>query len=117
VAKRNAFDDALTDEQQAFLKQGKAIKPKPQKKKAAPSRSSPATKEDFTPKIPLVVGVAAHYPTAGTGSVNARIDSAVTNALSRASLERRIEQKTPWMQRDIIAEALSEWLKKHGYLN
>jgi hypothetical protein len=35
----------------------------------------------------------------------------------RASVERRIERKAPSTQRDIIAEALSDWLKKHWHLN
>lgn len=48
---------------------------------------------------------------AGTGAINARIDPRVTTALLRASLDRRIEGKTP----SIIAEALIEWLKKNGY--
>ncbi len=53
--------------------------------------------------------------TAGTGAINARIDPNITTALLRASLERRIEGKVPSTHRDIIAEALTEWLKKHDY--
>ena len=39
----------------------------------------------------------------------------VTTALLRASVERRIQGVAPSTQRDIIAEALSAWLKKNGY--
>ena len=54
-------------------------------------------------------------PLAGTGTITARIDPIITTALLRASLERRIEGKVPSTHRDIIAEALTDWLKKHGY--
>ena len=52
---------------------------------------------------------------AGTGTINARIDATITTALLRASVNRRIDGKTIWTQRDIIAEALTDWLKKHDY--
>jgi len=58
----------------------------------------------------------AQYSLAGTGSINARIDPLITTALLRASVERRISRQTPSTQRDIIAEALSDWLKKLGYI-
>jgi hypothetical protein len=53
----------------------------------------------------------------GTGSIDARIDPAIATALLRASVERRIKRQAPSTQRDIIAEALSDWLKKYGHLN
>jgi len=52
---------------------------------------------------------------ASTGAINARIDPIITTALMRASLERRIAGQTPSTQREIIAEALAEWLKKNGF--
>ena len=53
---------------------------------------------------------------AGTGTITARIDPIITTALLRASLERRIEGRVSSTHRDIIAEALLDWLKKHGYV-
>ena len=52
-----------------------------------------------------------------TGSIGARADAVIATALLRASVERRIKRQAPSTQRDIIAEALSDWLKKHGHLN
>lgn len=76
-------------------------------------------KENFTheapPAAPPQKPAQAGQALAGTGAINARIDPTITVALLRASLERRIEGKIPSTQRDIIAEALAEWLKKHGY--
>jgi hypothetical protein len=34
----------------------------------------------------------------------------------RASFDRKLKREKPWTQQDIAAEALSLWLKKHGYL-
>ena len=121
MVKRRSLDDALTPDEAAFLKQ-KAMtrpqfaKPKPPTKKETPLMTSPALKEDFAPNTSPVANNPAQYSLAGTGSINARIDPLVTTALLRASVERRIERQTPSTQRDIIAEALCDWLKKHGYM-
>jgi outer membrane biosynthesis protein TonB len=126
VVRRRSLDDALTPDEEAFLKQEKPAKPQtpkpkskpqPQKKKESQPMNRSAIKEDFTPDTSSASNSPAQYSLAGTGSVNARIDPLITTALLRASLERRIERQTPTTQRDIIAEALSDWLKKHGYFN
>jgi len=79
--------------------------------------TKPALKEIFAPDPSPVANNPAQYSLAGTGSINARIDPLITTTLLRASVDRRISRQTPSTQRDIIAEALSDWLKKHGYLN
>jgi hypothetical protein len=121
VAKRRSLDDALTPEEEAFLKlttpNQQSIKPKPKKKKESPPMSRPAIKEDFAPDESAASSNPVQYSLVGTGSINARIDPAIATALLRASVERRIERQAPSTQRDIIAEALSDWLKKHGHLN
>ena len=76
-------------------------------------------KETFTHESPPVVQqqrVPKPSPVAaGTGAINARIDPAITTALLRAAVERRIEGNSLSTQREIIAEALTDWLKKNGY--
>ena len=120
MVKRRSLDDALTPEEEAFLKlttttKQQSIKPKP--KKESPLMPRPAIKEDFAPDESVASNTPAQYSLVGTGSINARIDPAIATALLRASVERRIERQAPSTQRDIIAEALSDWLKKHGHLN
>ena len=76
----------------------------------------PARTQKFVPETqvqPESTGQPA--AAASMGSVNARIDPAITTALMRASLERRIQRLTPSTHREIVAEALTDWLKKHGY--
>lgn len=122
--KRRTLGDALSPEVEAFLNQGKqpkakpsTSKPKPKPKKETPPMSKPALKSEFSADSSPAANNPTHYALPGTGSVNARIEHHITAALQRASTERRIERQTPWMQRDIISEALSDWLKKRGFLN
>jgi hypothetical protein len=120
VVKRRSLDDALTPEEAAFLKPEeparlRSTKSKPQKKETTPMTRH-AIKEVFTPDSSPSTNNPVQYSLAGTGSINARIDPLITTALLRASVERRISRQTPSTQRDIIAEALTDWLKKYGYL-
>ncbi len=78
-----------------------------------------ALKESFTheaaPPVQRQKTTQRGPATAGTGAINARIDPSITTALLRASLDRRIAGRNPSTMRDIIAEALSDWLIKHEY--
>lgn len=56
------------------------------------------------------------FTMAGAVSLNVRIEPEISTALLRASMDRKIQRLDPFTQRDIVAEALAEWLKKHGYL-
>jgi len=124
VAKRRSLDDALTPEEEAFLRPPTPItsntpnpdpRPKPEPKKEQPTMSRTALKERFTQDTPQPDSNPAQHTLAGTGSINARIDPRITTSLLRASVERRIAGVTPSTQREIIAEALTLWLKKNGF--
>jgi hypothetical protein len=127
VVKRRTLDEVLTAEQTAFLRTGKAIPQEQNQSKLKPEQEEPPMprptplKENFIqaapPAQPQKAAQAAQAPQAiaGAGAINARIDPKITTALLRASLERRIEGRTPSTQRDIIAEAVTDWLKKNGY--
>lgn len=126
MVKRRSLDDALTPEEEAFLKTGTPAKakttipkPKPKPKKEATPMTRPAVKlkEEFPPAAPPASNSTPGYGVAGNGAINARIDPQITTALLRASVERRIQGVAPSTQRDIIAEALTDWLKKNGYFN
>jgi len=125
VVKRRSLDDALTPEEEAFVKK-ESVKPKPKpgtkpqpENKEEPMPRPIVLKESFTQEVPPPAP--AQKPTqvgqalAGTGAINARIDPAITTALLRASVERRIAGISPSTQREIIAEALITWLKKNGF--
>jgi hypothetical protein len=86
--------------------------------------NQPATvKQTFTPErapqriAPITEPFSRSGTGASNGAVNVRIDPKITNALARASLERRINQQPTSLHREIVAEALAVWLKKHGYLD
>jgi hypothetical protein len=126
VVKRRSLDDALTPEEEAFVKSGRSKpkpetnpKPQPEKKEETPMPRPIALKESFTHEAAPPVQPQKSPPPgqshAGIASINARIDPAITGALIRASVEQRLAGKTPSTQREIIAEALTDWLKKNGF--
>jgi hypothetical protein len=127
VVKRRSLDDALTPDEQSFLETGKTAKaaPKPKSNPEATSKkenstmASPALKKDFAQQssAPMPPSTALpQFTMAGAVSLNVRIEPEISTALLRASMDRKIQRLDPFTQRDIVAEALAEWLKKHGYL-
>lgn len=44
-----------------------------------------------------------------------RLPAEIPNALLRASVDRKIKKLKPWTQQEIVAEALTQWLKRNGY--
>lgn len=129
MVKRRSLDDALTPEEQSFLEIGKPAKaaPKP-KAKAKPKATSSketspmprtALKQEFAPPPSALVPPTPALPQftmAGAVSLNVRIEPEISTALLRASMDRKIQRLDPFTQRDIVAVALAEWLKKHGYM-
>ena len=120
MASRKTFNEILSADEAAFVKSKPSKKskpdPKPKTKKEQPSMTRPARTQKFVPETPpQPESTGQPAAAASMGSVNARIDPAITTALMRASLERRIQRLTPSTHREIVAEALTDWLKKHGY--
>jgi len=50
-------------------------------------------------------------------SATFRLPANLPPALLKASSERKLKKIQPFTQQDIVTEALTEWLKKTGYLN
>ena len=48
-------------------------------------------------------------------SMTFRLPSEIPAGLIRASADQKLKHETPCSQQDIVAEALSQWLRKHGY--
>lgn len=49
-------------------------------------------------------------------SMTFRVPPEIPEGLLRASMERKLKKVRPATQQEIVAEALSEWLKRNGYL-
>jgi hypothetical protein len=45
-----------------------------------------------------------------------RLRADVGEALKRASLERQLRGEAPWQVQEMLDEALTPWLRQHGYL-
>ena len=41
----------------------------------------------------------------------------IPNALVRASAERKVKRQKPFTQQEIVAEAVTQWLRKNGFLD
>lgn len=49
-------------------------------------------------------------------SLSIRIPESIAEALLRASSERKLKRVKPFTQQEIVADALSAWLKRGGHL-
>lgn len=110
MVKRRSLNDALTPEEEAFLKQKKSNKsqsPKPKPKPKIKKESQPMERTESHDQSSAASSPVQHT-VVGTGSINAGFDPTITTALIRASVERRIAGQTPSTHRDIIAEGLSD---------
>jgi hypothetical protein len=52
-------------------------------------------------------------PPTGLVPLNCRLPAEIPLALLKASSERKMKKIRPYTQQDIIAEALSDWIKKN----
>ncbi len=75
---------------------------------------SPALKQEFSPEISTSLPSPSTFG-GGPLALNTRLDPAISSALLRASMERKIQRVTPFTQRDIVTEALTQWLKQNGF--
>lgn len=121
MSKRRSMDDALTPEEQAFLDEGHSHgakrEPKPSKPKEEPPMARHALKHEFEHEIALPLANPPSAPMTGVVSLNVRIEPAISIALLRASMERKIRRMPQFTQRDIVSEALADWLRRNGYLS
>ena len=124
MVKRRSFEDGLTADEETFLKKGRKksrarkskaeTRPKSQPKTGEPDMSKSALKER-TPAESPQTEVARPLTSVGPSYLSVRIDPRIAASYLRAMTERRIEGRAPWTQQDIVAEAMTDWLKKHGY--
>lgn len=52
----------------------------------------------------------------GVVSMTFRLPAELPAALVRASAERKVRKQKPFTQQDIVAEAVQQWLRTHGFL-
>lgn len=124
MVKRRTLGDGLSPEEEAFLNPAKPApkqkqKPKATKRKEESPMAHTAIKQQPTPQPPIQAAPAAMNPQfsmPGVMSLNTRISAEISTALLTASMQRKIQRQSPFTQQDIVAEALTDWLKKAGYL-
>jgi hypothetical protein len=128
VVKRRSFEDGLTADEEVFLKKGRVTPPPVKERAKSPPKNQPKKEELSMNKSALkrqvieetepaqVVLAPAPKPVT-TSNLSVRIDARITAAYLRAMTERKIQGITPATQQEIVAEAMVDWLKKHGYLS
>lgn len=69
-------------------------------------------------KAPTQLSASTINPAAQSARVpvTARLPADMAHALKRASFERQLQAIEPNTLQDIVEEALTPWLRKHGYL-
>src|SRR5262245_4889597 len=77
---------------------------------AAPTAAKPAAPARLAPGTINAAAQSALVP------VTARIPAEMFQALKRASFERQLQGVEPNSMQAIVEEALTPWLRKHGYL-
>ena len=55
-------------------------------------------------------------PATGVVSMTFRLPADLPAALVRASADRKVRQQKPFAQQDIVAAAVRQWLRAHGFL-
>ena len=93
-----------------------------------PQRGTSAVAKHVVASTPPAAPVTEHPARAPVGArptpmlglgrvpVGARIRTELAAALKRASLERQLQGVEPNSIQDILEEALTPWLERHGYL-
>jgi hypothetical protein len=127
VVKRRSFEDGLTADEEVFLKKGRVTLPPVKERPKSPPKNQPKKEElpmnkpalkrqviEETEPTPIALAPAPKPVT--TSNLSVRIDARITAAYLRAMTERKIQGITPATQQEIVAEAMVDWLKKHGYL-
>jgi hypothetical protein len=111
MTKRKSLGDSLTDElkpeEETFLVTGKA------KTEVAGTPQMPAAEPLSTQQL---LAVLPSFPDNALAPLNVRVHPDIARALMRASMVRKFQRQAPWSQKDIVSQALEDWLKKNSYL-
>jgi len=95
MAERRRMADALTPQQVAFLKVESPDVQQSMEEQPATHAAPPGGRARITLTVRLEPDVAA--------------------ALAHAAATRKMQQRMPYTQQDIVGEALKQWLKEAGF--
>ena len=119
--------DPLTPEAMAFIKEGTpkskterpvlASAPLNEEPQFAASVAEPPSLESSKTSQSRVSEDREEAPAlvAGLVGLSIRVRGVLQTSLLQAAFDRKLKRQRPWTQQEIAAEAISLWLKKHGY--
>ena len=80
-----------------------------------PTATPPAGVAEIERTAPrLVLPTDTPAPASRPVSMTFRLPADLPEALLRASMERKLRRQAPFAQQDIVAEAVRQWLRRHG---
>ena len=111
----------LTEEAAAFVAAGAAgtavasapapsTPPEPRAGIVSVPMPAPALAPGKSAFVPSPLPAERHAPV----SMTFRLPADLPEALLRASMERKLRRQAPFAQQDIVAEAVRQWLRRHG---
>lgn len=100
------------------LNPGPEVDPELEREFVKNNATTPAAAPAAKSSAPTRLAAGPVNPAAQSALVplTARISAEKFQALKRASFERQLQGVEPSSMQDIVDEALTPWLKKHGYL-
>lgn len=118
---KRTLNDALQTEwgpeARAFLDAGS---PQAQPVPPALATATSEARQSVTPSASFETE-AVEYPAPPTGTsqsaITVRLPAELPAALLRVAFERRLKRQRPFTQQEIVAEALRDWLERHGWRN
>jgi len=81
-----------------------------------PKQKAPAPEPKPAAQAPLAAAPVNASAQSTLVALTARIPAEKFQALKRASFERQLQGIEPSSMQDIVEEALTPWLRKHGYM-
>jgi hypothetical protein len=114
MAKRKSFEDELTPEATSFLHTGRSAPAPLTRKGNEAGEQIPFSGSGLSTQ--QLLAVLPPFPDNALTPLNVRINPVIARALMQASMVRKFQQQAPWSQREMVTEALEEWLKKNGFL-
>lgn len=109
--KRKSLAETLSPEVREFIEAGT---PKPEAEQIPPPEPAPVPAVKQSPAVSrpkAEEAIPEIEPPLITQSY--RLPQPLITALVRASVERKLARQKPWSQQAIVAEALTDWLRKH----
>ena len=113
----DVLQSELAPEARAFLDAGSPQAQPTPRVSESPAPVSPHSGEASSLSAAVAEEFPTPVPTASQSAITVRLPAELPAALLRVAFERRLKRQRPFTQQEIVAEALRDWLERHGWRN